>query len=183
MLLGAEIYRQTLGIIGAGRIGTAVARRAHGFGMNILYADTQPNRLIEKDYGARKSELENLIRNSDFISLHIPLMDTTHHLIDEKRFQQMKSTVFLINTSRGAVVDEQALVWALHNRIIGGAGLDVYEREPLLAEGLVSFKNVVLLPHLGSATLQTRAKMAELAAINIIEFAQGNPAPNTVGER
>jgi len=180
MLLGAEVYGQTLGIIGAGRIGTAVARRAHGFGMNILYADTEPNRLIEKDYVAMKSDMGNLIRNSDFISLHVPLMDTTHHLIDEKRFQQMKSSAFLINTSRGAVIDEQALVRALHNRTIAGAGLDVYEREPLLAEGLVSFKNVILLPHLGSATLQTRAKMAELAARNIIELSKGNPAPNTI---
>ena len=180
MLLGAEVYGQTLGIIGAGRIGTAVARRAHGFGMNILYADTEPNRLIEKDYVAMKSDMGNLIRNSDFISLHVPLMDTTHHLIDEKRFQQMKSSAFLINTSRGAVIDEQALVRALHDRTIAGAGLDVYEREPLLAKGLVSFKNVVLLPHLGSATSQTRAKMAELAARNIIELSKGNPAPNTI---
>jgi len=180
MLLGAEVYGQTLGIIGAGRIGTAVARRAHGFGMNILYADTEPNRLIEKDYVAMKSDMGNLIRNSDFISLHVPLMDTTHHLIDEKRFQQMKSSAFLINTSRGAVIDEQALVRALHDRTIAGAGLGVYEREPLLAKGLVSFKNVVLLPHLGSATSQTRAKMAELAARNIIELSKGNPAPNTI---
>jgi len=180
MMLGADVFAQTIGIIGAGRIGSAVARRAQGFGMNILYSDIATNQLIEKEYRAHKRELEDLLRNSDFVSLHVPLTTSTRHQIDEKRFQQMKSTAYLINTSRGAVIDEQELVRALTNKIIAGAGLDVYEREPGLAEGLANLKNVVMLPHLGSATFHTREKMAKLAATNIIELAQGRPAPNAV---
>jgi len=180
MMLGADVSGQAIGIIGAGRIGTALARRAYGFGMNIFYADSVINKLIENEYRAQKKELDELVRTADFISLHVTLTEFTRHLIDEKRLQRMKDTAFLINTSRGAVIDEQALVRALANKTIAGAGLDVYEREPLLAQGLADFKNVVLLPHLGSATLRTREKMAELAAQNIIAVASGKPAPNAV---
>ncbi len=180
LMLGADVSAQTIGIIGAGRIGTAVARRAYGFGMNIFYSDSVTNKLIEKEYRAQKKELDDLIRTADFISLHVPLTDSTYHLIDEKGLQRMKATTILINTSRGAVIDEQALVRALTYQTIAGAGLDVYEREPLLAQGLTDFKNVVLLPHLGSATYRTREEMAKLAAQNIIELTRGNPAPNAV---
>jgi D-3-phosphoglycerate dehydrogenase len=180
LMLGMDVFDRTIGIIGAGRIGTAVARRAQGFGMKILYSDSTSNRIIEKEYRAQKKELEDLLRNADFISLHIPLTDSTRHLIDEQRLRQMKATAFLINTSRGPVIDEQALVRALANKVIAGAGLDVYEREPFLAEGLADLSNVVLLPHLGSATFQTREKMAKLAAKNIIELALGHSAPNAV---
>jgi glyoxylate reductase len=180
MMLGADVSGQTIGIIGAGRIGTAVARRAYGFGMNIVYADSTSNKLIENEYRAQRKELDDLIGTADFISLHVPLIDSTRHLIDQRRLQLMKSSAILINTSRGAVIDEEALVQALANKTIAGAGLDVYEHEPLLAQGLADFKNVVLLPHLGSATYRTREAMARLAAQNIIELSRGKLAPNAV---
>jgi glyoxylate reductase len=180
MLLGAEVYGRTIGIIGAGRIGTALAKRAYGFGMTILYSDTIPNRLMEEKFQARQTELEQVIRQSDFISLHVPLTAGTYHLIDEQRLMQMKPSAFLINTSRGAVIDEAALVRALKKNVIAGAGLDVYEQEPLLADDLNRLEHVVLLPHLGSATVQTRNKMAELAAKNIISLAVEKHAPNAV---
>lgn len=180
MLLGGDVSGQTIGIIGAGRIGAAVAKRAHGFGMNILYSDPQKNQVIEKEYLARKVNIEQLITESDFITLHVLLTDSTRHLIGTKEIYMMKSSAYIINTSRGAVIDEQALVNALLKRTVAGAGLDVYEREPLLAQGLMELENVVLLPHLGSATLQTRTRMAEMAARNIIEVSKGKPAPNAV---
>jgi len=180
MMLGTDVSGQTIGIIGAGRIGTAVARRAHGFGMSIIYADNAVNKLIEKEYRAQRKELDDLIGTADFISLHVPLIDSTRHLIDQRRLQLMKSSALLVNTSRGAVIDEEALVRALANKTIAGAGLDVYEHEPLLAQGLADFKNVVLLPHLGSATNRTREAMARLAAQNIIAVASGRAAPNAV---
>jgi glyoxylate reductase len=180
MLLGTDLAGQSMGIIGAGRIGSALARRAHGFGMKIIYTDTMANLQIEKDHQARKMDLDELIKAADFISVHVPLTDSTRHLLNEQRLRRMKSTAILINTSRGAVIDEQALVRVLADRSIAAAGLDVYEHEPLLAEGLTGLNNVVLLPHLGSATLCTREKMAELAARNIIEVSRGNPAPNAV---
>jgi lactate dehydrogenase-like 2-hydroxyacid dehydrogenase len=148
--------------------------------MNIVYADSTSNKLIENEYRAQRKELDDLIGTADFISLHVPLIDSTRHLIDQRRLQLMKSSAILINTSRGAVIDEEALVQALANKTIAGAGLDVYEHEPLLAQGLADFKNVVLLPHLGSATYRTREAMARLAAQNIIELSRGKLAPNAV---
>jgi glyoxylate reductase len=180
LLLGAEICGQTIGIIGAGRIGTAVARRAFGFGMKIIYSDPEPNRLIEAEYGARNLELEELLRSADFISLHVPLSESTRHLIDKQRLQLMKPVAIIVNTSRGAVIDEQALTQALTAKKIGGAGLDVYEHEPALSAGLADLDNVVLLPHLGSATLQTRARMAEIAAGNIVDYFKGVSPKNIV---
>jgi glyoxylate reductase len=179
-LLGSDVFGQTIGIVGTGRIGTAVARRACGFGMKILYSDPKVNRVVEEKFQARRLELQDLIPNSDFISVHVPLSDSTRHLIDERHLLLMKPSAFLINTSRGPVIDERALVKILKNKKIAGAGLDVYEREPLLSPGLQSLTNVVLLPHLGSATLQTRDRMSELAAKNIISLAQNNFAPNAV---
>ena len=180
MLLGGEVSGQTIGIIGAGRIGAAVAKRAYGFGMKILYSDTLSNKLMEDKWGAGKDELERIICDSDFITLHVPLTDSTYHLIGAKEIYMMKSSAYIINTSRGGVIDEQALVNALQEKTVAGAGLDVYEREPILAEGLVKLENVVLLPHLGSATQQTRSRMAGMAARNIVEVSRGKPAPNAV---
>lgn len=171
-LLGREATEATLGIIGAGRIGTAVAHRATGFRMRILYADRRRNAEIE-GLGAAKVELPNLLRGSDFVTLHVNLSPQTRHLIGAEQLAQMKPTACLVNTSRGPVVDERALVEALSSGRLGSAGLDVYEDEPALAPGLRELDNVVLLPHLGSATEQTRDNMARLAAENIIAALQG----------
>jgi glyoxylate reductase len=180
LLLGGDISGQTIGIIGAGRIGTAVAKRCTGFGMKIVYTDNRSNQLIEKEYQAGKAGIERLLGLADFVTLHVPLTDSTHHLIGPDQFKMMKPSAYIINTSRGAVIDETALVNALQQRTIAGAGLDVYEREPVVTEGLIGLDNVVLLPHLGSATLETRARMAEMAARNIVAVLTGKPAPNAV---
>jgi len=178
-MLGAEVSCKTLGIIGAGRIGTSVAKRATGFDMKILYTANRRKPDIE-NLGGKKVDLDTLFIDSDFISVHVPLNDSTFHLIDENRLKQMKKSAFLINTSRGPVVDEQALVKALSGKWIAGAGLDVYENEPALAKGLADLENVVLLPHIGSATMETRTKMAIMTAENIIAFFEGRQPPNMV---
>lgn len=166
LMLGSDINCKTLGIIGAGRIGIAVAKRAVGFNMNILYSDT--NRNIEKYCNATQVDLENLLNNSDFISLHVPLLESTRHLIDEKELQQMKDTAFLINTSRGAVINEEVLHKALEENWISGAGLDVYENEPTITKGLMNCDNVILTPHIGSGSIETRTKMGYIAVDNAI---------------
>jgi len=173
LLLGSEVSGKTLGIIGAGRIGSAVARRATGFDMKILYHDTKQNSELEKKCDAKFVSLDELLEKSDFISLHVPFNENTRHLINMNRLRQMKTGAYLINTSRGPVVDENALVTALKEEIIAGAGLDVYEEEPLLAPGLIELPNTVLLPHIASSTVETRTKMALMAAENIISIAQG----------
>jgi glyoxylate reductase len=180
LLLGEEIFNATLGIIGAGRIGTAVAKRASGFDMEILYSDTQTNTFIEIEYKAKKVDLETLFNASDYISLHVPLNKETFHLINQKRLKQMKPTAILINTSRGPVIDEKALKEALQNKWIGGAGLDVYEDEPKITPGLTNLPNAVLLPHIGSATNKTRTKMALMAAQNIVDLYKGKKPQNIV---
>jgi glyoxylate reductase len=180
LLLGAGVAGKTLGIVGAGRIGTAVAQRAAGFRMRILYSDEKVYPDLEKSLGAVKVSLSDLLTQSDFISLHVPLLPETKHLIGQDEFQKMKSTAFLINTSRGPVVDEEALVQALTNHDIAGAGLDVYEKEPALTEGLKELNNVVLLPHLGSATVEARTKMAVMAAENLVAGLKGDRPPNLV---
>jgi D-3-phosphoglycerate dehydrogenase len=179
-LLGAEITGKTLGIIGAGRIGSAVAQRAKGFDMQILYVDAQRNTMIEEKLEAKRADLDQLFEESDFITLHVPLTPATHHLVNRERLKQMKSSAFIINTSRGAVVDEHALVDALRKRLIAGAGLDVYENEPELTPGLAALENVVILPHIGSATFETRTKMAVIAAENIIALSKGVQPPNII---
>lgn len=179
-LLGSDVYGKTLGIVGMGRIGEAVTRRAVGFGMRILYVSRHPKPEVERAYGAIRVELESLLRESDFVSIHVPLTEETYHLIAEPQLRQMKPTAFLINTSRGPVVDEKALVVALREKWIGGAGLDVYEREPLLEPGLVELENTVLAPHLGSATIETRTRMAMLAAENAIAVVQNRRPPHCV---
>lgn len=180
LLLGTDIHHKTLGIIGAGRIGQAVALKSCGFAMRILY--TNPERLpaFEAKTGARRVALKILLRNSDFITLHTPLTSKTYHLIGRRELVLMKSTACLINTSRGPVVDEKALVWALKNRRIAGAGLDVYEKEPKIHPGLLGLDNVVLLPHIGSATTQTRTRMALVAVKNLVMGLKGKIPPNLV---
>ncbi len=180
LMLGGDIYGKTLGIVGAGRIGTAVALRARGFRMRVLYYSKDRNELMEKELGAVQVELDDLLGEADFISLHVPLDPETHHLIGERELGLMKDSAYLINTSRGAVVDEAALVKVLRERGIAGAGLDVYEDEPDLYEGLRELDNTVLLPHIGSASLETRARMAEIAATNLVAMLRGEKAPNCI---
>lgn len=170
LLLGGEVSGKTLGIVGAGRIGKAVAERAVGFGMKILYT----SRTTKLDLpNSQKVELDYLLKNSDFISLHLPLTDATKHLITKNEFALMKPTAYLINTARGAVVNEQDLIDALKNKQIAGAGLDVYEFEPCLVDGLIELDNVTLLPHLGSATLETRTEMGLICLNNIKSIIKG----------
>jgi len=181
MMLGHDIFGATLGIIGAGRIGRGVAHRAKGFNMRILYYDPQPlPREAEEQMGATRVDLGRLIAESDFISIHVPLTKETHHLISTAQFNQMKPTAVLINTSRGPVVDEAALVTALAAKKLAGAGLDVYEREPAVHPGLIPMPNVVLAPHIASATVRTRSEMSAMAARNMATAVRGGRPPNLV---
>lgn len=173
LFLGSEIHGKTLGIIGMGRIGKAVARRAKGFGMPILYTSSHSYKDIEEEVSAKKVPLEELLQNSDFISLHCPLTPETTHLIGSKQLSSMKKSAILINTSRGPIVDEKALFDALKHKLIAGAGLDVFEEEPKILEGLCRLDNVVVTPHIGSATLETRTKMGILAVENAIAIFEG----------
>jgi glyoxylate reductase len=170
MLLGTDVHGKTLGIVGYGRIGQAVARRAQGFGMKVLYFDRQ--RLlpvVEKEFGAEYREFDELLRQSDFVTLHTVLDDTTFHLIDDRAFALMKRSAYLINAARGPIVDEKALVRALKSDRIRGAALDVYELEPKMAAGLASCRNAVIVPHLASASLETRTKMGVMAAEGLLD--------------
>lgn len=178
-MLGGDVAGSTLGLIGPGRIATAVARRAVGFGMKILYHGRRPSPEIEA-LGARSIGLDELLAESDFVSLHVPLSPETKHLIDASALSKMKPSAYLINTSRGPVVDEAALVQALQSGTIAGAGLDVYEDEPRMAAGLADLPNTVLLPHLGSATIATRAAMSRIAGENVVAFLRGEKPPNLV---
>jgi glyoxylate reductase len=179
-MLGTDVTGKTLGIIGMGRIGRAVAQRAQGFRMPVLYASHRP---CSSPLGVSTwihRPLEEVLTRADFISLHVPLSDTTRHLIGSRELAMMKSTAFLINTSRGPVIDEAALLAALQQGRIAGAGLDVYEREPVITAGLETLPNVVLLPHLGSATQQVRIKMGMLCVENIAAVLGGRPPLNPV---
>lgn len=175
---GPDGTRRTLGIVGYGRIGQAVARRARGFDMEVLVHTRRPESVADPD--VRVVELDELLERADFVTLHVPLTDGTRHLIDAAALRRMKSTAILVNTARGPVVDEAALVAALRSNEIGGAGLDVYEREPELARGLTEAPNVVLLPHIGSATHETRDRMAVMAADAAIAFANGGTPEHLV---
>jgi len=179
MMLGGEISGKSIGIIGAGRIGAAVAKRAIGFRMRILYFSRRRNADMEKIGGAF-FDLEDLLKRSDFISVNVPLNAETKGLIGKKEIGMMKDTAILINTSRGEVVDEDALIAALKKRRIAGAGLDVYKGEPNVNKEYLELENVVLAPHLGSATFETRSKMAELAALNAIAILKGEIPPAIV---
>jgi len=181
MLLGGDVYGKTLGLVGFGRIGQAMARRARGFDMSVLYFDpaiTHPD--AARDAGAKRVTLDELFRLSDFVSVHTPLTPETHHLIDSDALAAMKSSAYLINTSRGPVVDEPALAQALRTGVIAGAALDVFEREPEVDSQLLELKNVVLTPHIASATVETRTRMATMAAENVIAVLSGRSAPNAV---
>lgn len=180
LLLGQDITGRTIGIIGAGRIGRAFGKKAMAFDMEILYHNRTREESFEKECGATWVEKEELLRRSDFVSLHCPLTPETKHLIGEKELSLMKSTSILINTSRGPVVDEIALAKALEEKRIWSAGLDVYENEPYIEEKLLKLSNVVLLPHIGSATIETRKKMSIMAAENIIAILNGDIPKNVV---
>ena len=180
LLLGTDITGKTLGIVGMGRIGQAVARRAMGFDMRILYHDMAPVPVAEEEYQAEFVALDELLRQSDFVTIHAPLTDETRHMIGRRELSVMKKTAYLVNTARGPLVDEEALVEALRDGIIAGAGLDVYENEPRLASGLAELPNTVILPHLGSATLETRTKMATMAAANLVAALEGKRPPHIV---
>jgi len=173
LMHGQDVTNKTLGVVGAGRIGTAFALKSKGFNMNILYVDEKKNETLEKELNAKKVTLKKILKKSDFISLHVPLISSTHHLIGEKELEMMKKNAVLINTSRGPVIDEQALVLALKERQIFGAGLDVYENEPEITEELKKLDNVVIQPHSASATIETRTKMAVMAAENMVEGLMG----------
>jgi glyoxylate reductase len=169
LFLGYDVYGSTLGIIGLGEIGMLVAKRAKGFGMKVLYYSNNRNRKIELELSISYVPLEELLQQSDFVSLHVSLNKSSFHMIDESKFKLMKKTAFLINTSRGKVINEQHLIKAIKNKKIAGAGLDVYEDEPISASNqLISLPQTVLLPHIGSATFRTRSKMAEVSANNIV---------------
>jgi len=178
-LLGGDVAGTTLGLVGPGRIAAAVARRAAGFGMRLLYHGRRASPELEAA-GAVAVGLDRLLDESDFVSLHVPLSDETRHLIGAEALGRMKRSAYLINTSRGPVVDERALVAALQAGTIAGAGLDVYEDEPRMADGLADCSNALLLPHLGSATLGTRAAMSRIAAENLVAALEGGRPPNLV---
>lgn len=208
MLLGHDVSGKTLGIVGLGRIGSRVAHHAAaGFDMNILYYDVKRNEEFEKELINRvilsgsegsqdslatsqndtqgrivefRENPDDIFREADYISIHVPLLPTTKHMVDARVLSLMKKSAYLVNTSRGPIVDEVALVEALHNNIIAGAALDVYEHEPTLAAGLADLENVILTPHIASATEETRQAMSELAARNIIEALEGRTPPNLV---
>jgi len=182
LFLGGDITGRTLGIIGAGRIGHAVAMKSRGFNMRVLYADEVPNPIIEQEIGARKASVEELLREADYVSVHVPLLPSTKHLINAQSLRLMKKTAYLINTSRGPVVDEAALAEALKNGVIAGAALDVFEHEPLVHPELLKLDNIVLTPHTASATIETRSKMAMMAAENLIAGLAGQKPPNLVNE-
>lgn len=171
LLLGTELANKTMGIIGLGRIGAAVARRALGFGMEVIYNNRRPaNPTVERQTGADFVDLRELLESSDVVSLHCPLNDDSHHLIDASALERMKQEVILVNTARGPVVDESALVNALDEREIAAAALDVFEDEPDVHPGLIDHDRVVLAPHLGSATTETRREMAHMCTASILAF-------------
>lgn len=176
-MLGQDVYGKTLGIIGMGRIGEAVARRASGFNMKILYSG---NRAKELPFEAQLVSLEHLMRNSDIISLHAPLTKETKHMINKAAIKMMKPSAVLINTARGAIVDETELILALSEKRIFAAGFDVYEHEPRIPEELLKLDNVVLLPHIGSASIETRTAMGIMAAENAIAIMEGKRALSQV---
>ena len=183
LMLGQDVSNKTLGVIGVGRIGTVLALKSKGFDKDVLYVDDRRNETLERELRAKKVNLSELLKKSDFISLHVPLNKATHHMVGEKELKMMKKNAILINTSRGPVVDEQALAKALKEKWIFGVGLDVYEHEPKISEELRKLDNVTLQPHSASATLETRTKMALIAAENMIAGLKGKIPPNCVNKK
>jgi glyoxylate reductase len=176
-MLGSDLRGKQLGIVGLGRIGRAVANRARAFGMRVAYTRGVPT----PGEAAEAMPLDRLLSTSDVVSLHCPLTADTRHLIDQPALARMKRSAYLVNASRGPIVDEAALAWGLKNRLIAGAGLDVYEQEPTVHPDLLGLDNVVLVPHLGSATTETRTAMADLAAQNVVAVVTGKPPLTPVG--
>jgi glyoxylate reductase len=180
MMQGRDVHGATLGVVGAGRIGFAVAKRATGFDMKILFYDVVLRPEMEQ-LGAKKVDMDTLLRESDFITIHVPLMKETYHLINEEKLKLMKKTAYLINNSRGPVVDEKALYKALKEGRIAGAALDVFEQEPTPMDNpLLKLDNVVVAPHISSASYETRSRMAEMVAENLVAFFEGKKPPNLV---
>lgn len=180
-LLGGDVWGKTLGVVGFGRIGRGVARRSQGFQMRVLYHDqARVAADVERKLHAEFVDFDRLLRESDFVSLHVPLLPETRHLISKDAFNKMKPTAYLINTSRGPVVDEAALAEALEQKKIAGAALDVYEHEPKVHPALLSRRDVILEPHIGSATVETRTKMAVMAATNAAALFEGHRPPNAL---
>ncbi len=180
-MLGMGLQGRQLGIVGMGQIGIATARRAKAFGMNIAYTRRSPlEDHVIQELDAKFMTMDELIETSDVLSLHCPYSPATHHLISENQLARMKNSAYLVNTARGPIVDEDALVQALKSGQIAGAGLDVFENEPTVHPGLLELDNAVLIPHLGSATVETRAAMADIAATNALAILAGNTAPNIV---
>lgn len=181
LFCGAEVHHSTLGLIGAGRIGKIVVKRASGFEMKVLYYDVyRMSPEEEAEYNLTYMPMDDVLHESDLISVHTPYMPSTHHLISEREFALMKPTAILINTARGPIVDEKALVKALQAKKIAGAGLDVFENEPAVEPELLTMENVVLLPHIASASLKTRTLMATMASDNIVAHYHGQRPPNIV---
>lgn len=181
MFLGRDVHGKTLGIIGLGRIGKAVARRAAGFNMKVIFHNPRPvAENVIRELGVQPVSLDELLQNSDFISLHVPLSAGTTHLLNDRTFAMMKPSCIVVNTTRGPVVDERALVRALQNKQIAGAGLDVFEREPEIEPELLTMDNVVLAPHIGSGSYETRLKMCMMAADNLLAWLKGERPPNLV---
>ena len=178
LMLGTDIHKKTLGIIGMGKIGTAVAQRATGFNMTVLYYNRTQNHDVEKRVGATYTDLKSLLRKADFVTLHVPLTQETLHLMGEQEFKLMKKSAFFINTARGKCMNETALVQALREGWIRGAALDVFEHEPEINNELITLPNVVLAPHIGSASHETRSKMAEIVAKNVLATFKGKIPPN-----
>lgn len=179
-LLGMELKDKIFGILGAGRIGTAVARRAKSFGTNIIYVDNKRNPKFEKNTGAKKVSLKHLLGKSDILSIHLPLNNLTYHYLNIERLNQIKRNSILINTARGEIIDEKALIRLLKKNTLMAVGLDVFEDEPSINPELLKFANVLVLPHLGSATQEARNGMAELAVRNVINVLNGKPAMTPV---
>jgi glyoxylate reductase len=180
-LMGPDVWGKKLGVVGFGRIGQAVARRARGFDMKVLYHDQYRNESAENETGVRYVELDELLSTCDFVSIHTPLTPETQHLIGQRELDLMQPTAVLVNSSRGPVVDEAALADALEEGIIFAAGLDVYEEEPKVHPKLLELENVVLAPHIGSASIETRDRMAELAAENLVAVLRGEEPKTPVG--
>lgn len=183
MMVGTDVYGKTLGIYGLGRIGSAVAKRAKGFGMRLIYYDNTRNRDLEQEYTIKYVPMKDLLRESDFLSIHVPLLPETIHSIGDKELSLMKKTAFVVNTARGPIVDEAALIRALRTHKIAGAGLDVFEKEPIGCDNpLLKMDNVVLLPHIASGSIETRTAMAEMAARNIVAGLKGEVPPQLLNK-
>jgi len=181
IMAGTDLKGKIIGLIGAGQIGTEVAKMLHnGFGSKVIYSDIAPNVELEKIIGPARKTTEEILREADIVSLHVPLLSTTHHLINKEALASMKKTAFLINTSRGPVIDEKALLDALKNNVIRGAGIDVFEFEPKLTKGLTKLSNIVLTPHIASARQSARDMMAEIAVKNIISALETGKVINSV---